>query len=330
MTTRSRRVLAVHVCALALVAAGGWAEPAAGAEPAACSADLTDFVLPCFEAYKADLQPFHHHEIDYMAQVIRDHVLTTGQRVDTIAIWGYGVLFKPDDPVLENSRKRAENVRSALAHRLRDLGLTLEPHQLVAEGMGDSHLPNQGTTQDQRWMLRRVQVFATYAADRPAKAKCVPDKEMVSRLKAFDKDYTDDGREHAVRCMADLLSRHYSCKEQNRSRYLHATSTTVSYLTGFVERFERGQKPDGDFACGGKKGEALKNCFGSLDRDIVESIHPLNERIIKFSIEAQASHVRALTECKYGRWILGQFEEEKASLYTCYPLQAQAFKVCRR
>ena len=115
----------------------GMSANATAQEPEACGADLTNFVLPCFEAYKTDLRPFHYTEIDNMAEAIANHVRESGQRVETVAVYGYGVFFKPDDPVIHNSQQRAENVTAALNEKLRNRGLQLRRRQFVVVGIGD-------------------------------------------------------------------------------------------------------------------------------------------------------------------------------------------------
>jgi hypothetical protein len=301
-------------------------------EPASCSADLSNYVLPCFEAYKTELRPYHYTEIDNIAAAIAQFVRDTGQQVQAVAIYGYGVFFNPDDPVIQNSQERADNVKAVLDQKLRNRGLQLKRNQFVTMGLGDSASPAQSSSQDDRWMLRRVEVKVSYASDKQtkkqAKNDCEPDEQMVSRLESFDKDYSNEGREDAVRCMSDLLAKHYSCKSPNNAQYLHTAGANVWERIGFVERFWEGRMPTHNHACAGKKGEELKNCFGTLDGDIVQGMKDLSRIIVIDSIEAQRRDVRKFAECKVGRWILAQYEGNPRSPYKCYPVQAEAFKEC--
>jgi hypothetical protein len=316
--------------ALALVCLCGISARAFSQEPEACGADLTNYVLPCFEAYETDLRPYHYTEIENIADAIAKRVLNSADQVEVIAVYGYGVFFNPDDPVIHNSQERARKVTAALDQKLRNRGLQLKKNQFVSMGIGDNATPEQSASQEGRWLLRRVEISVTYEGTRQAAKKdCEPDKEMVTRLKNFDKNYSNPGREDAVRCMTDLLTAHYSCAKKNGAQYFHTANTNVAEKAGFVERFEQGRKPFHDYACGGKKGEELKNCLGSLDKDIIQGMDTLSRIIMRDSIEAQRSHVPKFAECRVGRWMLDQSESNSRSPYQCYPYQMEGFKVCR-
>ena len=294
--------------------------------PEDCGADMADFVLPCFVAYKADLQPIHHREIDEIVRSIEVQ-LSEGYRIDIVAVVGYGVFFRPDDPAVENSRKRVNNVRAALLTALRDRGIRIRSGQVVAVGLGDPTPQFQATTQRDRWFLRRVKVFVSYADKRRRQeGECEPDLEMVARLENFDKNYSDPGKEYSVRCLATLLRRHYSCEERNTSSYLHLNN--LLFWTSYVERFERGQKPFGGHSCAAKEGNELKWCMGTLDKDIIAGMKPLVREIALYGIEAQASDIPRMPECRLGRRILDQFETNRNSPYSCYPVQSEGFGVC--
>jgi outer membrane protein OmpA-like peptidoglycan-associated protein len=122
--------------------------------PKDCDDRLNDLVLPCFAAYKSDLQSFHVEELKEIAPRVKTR-LAAG---DFVYIDGYGVFFKTTDPAIENSIKRAKKVRSELIRQLKAIGVTSGFGRIIAQGRGDSSNIEASTTKRQRWFLRRVEL----------------------------------------------------------------------------------------------------------------------------------------------------------------------------
>lgn len=125
----------------------------ARAEPT-CESD--PLILACFDAYETGLRSFHGRQLDAIA----DRIAASREwkfPIDLVTVIGHAAKYKQTDPVVKNSRERAETVAQALATRLQARGL---PGVRIEQGFLGIDAPRTtNATQAGRALNRRAEVF---------------------------------------------------------------------------------------------------------------------------------------------------------------------------